>query len=75
MEDLNNAQTSEPVSTPEPVDFRSSLPEDLREEASLADIKDVGSLAKSYVNAQRMLGSSIRIPGQDAGEEQMKVGN
>lgn len=50
-------------------DWRNSLPEDIRSEASLQDFKDPGALAKSYVHAQRMLGNSIRIPGEDASEE------
>lgn len=54
-----------------PVSFKDSLPEDLRSDSSLADIKDIESLAKSYINAQRMLGSSVRIPGEDAGKEQL----
>jgi hypothetical protein len=49
--------------------FRSNLSEELQGEASLADFKDVNGLAKSYVNAQRMLGSSVRIPGEDASPE------
>ncbi len=53
-------------------DFLSQLPEDLRGESSLANIKEIGSLAKGYVSAQRMLGSSIRIPGPDASEEVRK---
>ena len=50
--------------------FLSSLPEDMRGESSLQDFKDIGGLAKSYVSSQQMLGSSIRIPGEDAGDDQ-----
>ena len=49
--------------------FLDSLPEDIRGEASLRDFKDMSALAKSYVNAQKMLGNSIRIPGADASDE------
>lgn len=49
--------------------FLDSLAEDLRGEASLKDFKDASALAKSYVNAQRMLGNSVRIPGEDASDE------
>lgn len=55
--------------TSEDFNFLGSLSEDLRGEASLKDFKDVNGLAKSYVNAQRMLGGSIRIPGVDASAE------
>jgi len=37
-----------------PVDWRASLPEDVRADPSLADIKDVGSMAKSYINGQKL---------------------
>jgi hypothetical protein len=47
-------------------DWRSSIPDDIRGEKSLADIKDVGALAKGYVESQKMIGRSIRIPGKDA---------
>lgn len=53
----------------EETNFVNSLPEDLRAEPSLASIKDVHSLAKGYVSAQKMIGSSVRIPGPDAAPE------
>ena len=37
--------------------WRDSLPDDLKSDTSLANIKDVASLAKSYVHAQRMIGA------------------
>tara|TARA_R110000803_G_scaffold57475_5_gene115417 strand:- start:4218 stop:5075 length:858 start_codon:yes stop_codon:yes gene_type:complete len=42
-------------------DFLSSIPEDLREHPSLSPIKDVGNLARSYINAQRLIGAD-KIP-------------
>ena len=74
MSDLDTTQTAaeEPVpqevAAPELSGFRSQLPEDLREDPSLESIKDIEGLAKSYVNAQRMLGSSIRLPSGEADE-------
>lgn len=59
--------TQAPVETTNLLD---SLSEELRGEKSLSDFKDIDSLAKSYVSAQRMLGSMIKIPTADAGEEQ-----
>jgi hypothetical protein len=35
----------------------------------LKDIKDVGALSQSYIDAQSTMGASIRIPGQDAGAD------
>lgn len=51
-------------------EFLSSLPEDLRDNPALQDIKDVGGLAKVFVDTKSMVGNSLRIPGDDAGEEQ-----
>lgn len=51
--------------------FRASLPEDLREDPSLKDIKDVPGLAKSFVNAQAMVGADkVAIPGSNATDAQ-----
>lgn len=49
--------------------FRSMLPEELRNEPSLSNYKDVAGMAKSLVAAQKELGSRIRIPGPDASNE------
>ena len=62
-----SVEAVEPTSTDD--SFISKLPEELRNEASLGDFKDLASLAKSYVSAQRMLGGSLRIPGEDASDE------
>jgi hypothetical protein len=50
-------------------EFKAALPEDLRANPSITKFKDMGSLAKSYVEAQGLLGSSIRPPGADATPE------
>lgn len=42
-------------------DWRATLPEDLRGNASLSKYKDVGALASSYVNLERLLGSE-KVP-------------
>jgi len=42
-------------------DFLQMMPEDLREHPSLSPIKDVENLARSYVNAQRLIGAD-KIP-------------
>lgn len=71
-DEINNevqVQSAETVAEDNLGNFRNSLSEDLQGEASLADFKDVNGLAKSYVNAQRMLGNSLRVPGEDASPE------
>jgi DNA gyrase/topoisomerase IV subunit A len=46
-----------------------SLPDDLKSNESLKKFNDTASLAKSYINAQQMIGNSIRIPTQDSRPE------
>lgn len=50
--------------------WRDSLPEDLKGSASLANFSDIPALAKSYTELVSYQGASIRIPGEDAGDEQ-----
>ena len=45
--------------------WRETIPEDIRSDASLKDIKDITGLAKSYVNAQKLVGSKLSIPKED----------
>lgn len=53
-------------------DWRSALPEELRGEKSLESFKDIGGLAKSFVESQRLIGGSItRLPGKDAKPEEV----
>ncbi len=58
------------VAPSETFNFKDHISDEFKNEASLADIKDVNSLAKGYVNAQRMIGSSLRIPTDDTAPEQ-----
>ena len=53
-------------------DWRDSIPEDIKNDPSLADIKDVGGLAKSFVHAQHMIGSDkVVIPSREASQEEL----
>lgn len=54
-------------------DWRASLPEDLRTAPALQSVKDLGTLAKNYVEAQSALGRSLRIPSKEAGDEDRKA--
>ena len=50
--------------------FMEMIPEELREHPSLAPIKDVGNLARSYVNAQRLIGSDkVPLPANPTDED------
>ena len=51
-------------------DWRSQIPEEIAGHKSLEHIQDVGALAKSYVNAQSMIGADkLAIPGKYATPE------
>jgi hypothetical protein len=61
--------SAEPMEAPEPAgvaDWRDSIPSDIR---SSIDVESLEDLAKGYVNAQQMIGGSIRIPGKEAGKD------
>ena len=48
------------------------LPEDMRSDASFTDIKTVGALGKSFINAQRLVGSNkVALPGDNASDAEM----
>jgi hypothetical protein len=49
-------------------DWREAIPPEYRDAPALKDVKDIGNLAKQFVDQSRYLGNSIRIPGEDAGE-------
>src|SRR5688572_11698033 len=52
--------------------FLAQLPEDIRGEPSLATIKDVPTLAKGYVNAQKLIGAKrIALPGDNPTDQQL----
>lgn len=52
-----------------PDDWRAGLPAELKDHASLKDVKDVGGLAKQFVDTLSAQGQMIRIPGPDAGDD------
>ncbi len=52
-------------------DWRSGIPEEIRGHRSLESIKDIGALAKSYVNAQSMIGADkVVVPSRTANDDQ-----
>jgi len=56
-----------------PDNWRDALPEDIKGDPSLGAIKDIQSLAKSYVHAQKMVGKDkIVVPDQHATDEDWK---
>lgn len=54
-------------------DWRSQLPEELQKDASISKFDSPATLAKSYLNAQRLLGADkIPVPGKNATAEDWK---
>ena len=55
-------------------DWKSSIQdESLRGNPALKDIPDVTTLARNHIELQQHLGTSLRIPGPDAGKEDWKA--
>ena len=53
-----------------PVDWRESLSEELRGAPALRDVDSVEALATQLINAQGLIGNSIRIPSEHASDEE-----
>jgi hypothetical protein len=61
------SETAEAIEASTEAPFSDSLPEDLRTEPAFNDINNVQDLARSYFNAQRMVGADkIAVPGPNA---------
>lgn len=58
-----------PAGGAEASDWREALPEDLRGSPHIQNYTSLEDLAKGHVNAQNTISRSIRIPGQDAGDD------
>jgi hypothetical protein len=65
-------QVQDPATEPTSplTDWRAELPEDIRGEKSLADVPDVPTLAKRFVDTKRMVGNAVRIPTPEAKPEE-----
>tara|TARA_R100001369_G_C3312501_1_gene167576 strand:- start:879 stop:1706 length:828 start_codon:yes stop_codon:yes gene_type:complete len=68
------SQPSETTASPEPVaqaTWRDSLPDDLKSNNSLSKFSDVSTLAKSYINAEQMIGKDkMVVPGDNTTEDE-----
>lgn len=49
-----------------------NISDEYKTQSNIADFKDVNDLAKSYLNIQKMVGNSVRIPSADSSEEMKK---
>ena len=57
---------------PLPDDVVQTFPEEIRGEATLQKFNDVGAIAKSYIELEKMNGNSIRLPAKDAKPEDLQ---
>lgn len=51
-------------------DFLNQFSDELRSNPALQNVKDVNDLATQLINAQKMIGGSVKIPGQEGSPEQ-----
>ena len=68
----NPALSGDPLNnTPETnTDWKAGLSDELRADKSLENIKDISSLAKSYIHAQKLVGADkIPVPNKHATEQ------
>ena len=77
VENTNSVLSGDPVETTPTetnTDWKASLSDDLKADKSLENIKDIESLAKSYVHAQKMVGGDkIPVPNKFATEDDWKA--
>lgn len=52
-------------------DWKQHLPEDIAGDKSLETFEDIGTLAKAFIDTKADVGRSIRIPGPDAGADDL----
>lgn len=73
MDEAIQTESQPETQEQQPASFIDSLPEDLRNEPSLKNFTDAGSLAKSFVHAQRMIGADkVALPGKSATDEEWR---
>lgn len=56
---------------PAPADWRASLPAELQADKSLERYKGVEDLARGYLNAEKSISGSVRLPGKDTKPEEL----
>jgi hypothetical protein len=71
-ESSNQSSFRDGVKNSQPSEFLSSLPEELRGEPSLKNVKDINDLATQFLNAQKTIGKKyVGEPDTDSTEELM----
>lgn len=71
--------TPDAVSTEPAADWRAGLSDDLKADKSLADVPDVSTLARRFVDTKKLVGAKldgmVRVPGKDATPEERTAFN
>lgn len=67
--DPNSDPNKKPNGTPGEFDWHTLIPEDLKDRAEWANIKEAGDLFKNYINAQQTISKSVRIPDANTSPE------
>ena len=63
--------TIEPTATTTEASWRDALPDDLKSNESLGKFSDISTLAKSYINAEQMIGKDkMVVPGANTTEDE-----
>jgi len=74
--DVNAGDISSEITPKTPVisdNWKDLIPEDIRKESVIAQTKDITSMAKQLVSAQKMIGSRLKLPadGDTAGWDEV----
>src|SRR4030095_3808230 len=64
------ATITPPVATLPSGAWRPTLPDEMKAEPSLGGFKDVGALAKAWVETKRLVGDAVKVPKPDASPEE-----
>ncbi len=66
----DTSSESEEASVETSPSWRDEVPEDYRGEKTLSKYETIGDLAKGHVHLSRMMGNSVKIPGEDSTDEE-----
>ncbi len=64
-----DAPPPDPAPSPPPSDWRTIFSEENRDSPSLQDVPDADTFLKNYEHTKAMVGNSVRLPTDDAGQE------
>jgi hypothetical protein len=68
--ETDTSSESEGAPLEAPSTWMDEVPEDYRGEKTLSKYQSVGDLAKGHVHLSRMMGNSVKIPGEDTTDEE-----